>query len=219
MPVREKPDADAMPAAGLRRQVGLGAVTWAVRRPDSRSTAEEKIGAPRIAARPAAAPLAEREDLFGGGQAWVGEGGGLGARRGGLFFWRRRGAQRSGPTGPTGAAYWCPVGRLFFGAAVGPGGNGGLLDLGDRNHPGGQEATQNSDARRDLAGAASPTSDAPRADAKYFGDVLLREAKRVERRAKFSRGHRQVARFCVQDHAACISLVKVPRRGISRAGD
>jgi hypothetical protein len=43
--------------------------------------------------------------------------------------------------------------------------NGGLLDLGDRNRPGSQEAEHNADTAWDAAITMLPTSDAPRADA------------------------------------------------------
>ena len=101
------PDAGALPAASQRRRVGHGAVVFAVGPPGSRTAAEAKIRVPRIAVRPAAGPWGERDDFFGGGQAWVGEGGCLGGRRGRLFR-RRRDEEGSG--------------RLRFGAAVCPGG-------------------------------------------------------------------------------------------------
>ena len=111
-----------MPAASQRRHVGHGAVMFAVGPLGNRTAAEVKIRVPRIAARPAAGLWGERADLFGGGQAWVGEGGCLGGRHGGLFR-RRRDEEGSG--------------RLRFGAAVCPGGDsdGGLLDLGNRHRP------------------------------------------------------------------------------------
>jgi hypothetical protein len=70
----DAPAANAMPAASQRRHVGHGAVSFAVGLPGNRTAAEVKIWAPRIAARPAASLRAERADLFGGAQAWAGEG-------------------------------------------------------------------------------------------------------------------------------------------------
>ena len=137
-----------------------------------------KIEVLRVAVWPAAAFHGEREDLFGGRQAWVGAGGCLGAswRRGGLFFWLRRGAQGSG--------------RLFFGAPVGPDGarDGSLLDLGNRDRSDGHEAAHKGDGAGDAARAILPAPDAPRADSEYPGGMAWREAKRAECRAEFSRG-------------------------------
>jgi hypothetical protein len=140
---------------------------FAIGRLGNRTAAEAKLGAPRVAARPAADLWGERADLFGAG-------GCLGARQGGLF-WRRRSAARSG--------------QLSFGAAVGSGEDrdGDPLDLRDRNCPGSQKAKHDADATGDAALAVSPTSDAPRADAKQLGDVMLREAERAECRAKLNR--------------------------------
>ena len=111
-----------MPAASQRCHVGHGAVMFAVGPLGNGTAAEVKIRMPRIAARPAANLWGERADLFGGSQAWVGVGGCLGARQGGLFR-RRRDEEGSG--------------RPRFGAAVCPGGDrdGGLLDLGNRHRP------------------------------------------------------------------------------------
>jgi hypothetical protein len=148
----DEPDGGAMSAASQRCHVGHGAVMFAVGPLGNRTAAEVKIRTPRIAARPAANLWGERADLFGGSQAWVREGGCLGARQGGLF--RRRLAEEGS-------------GRPRFGAAVGPGGDsdGGLLDLGNRHRPRGEEAQHNADAAWDAAIAVLPTSDAPRADA------------------------------------------------------
>jgi hypothetical protein len=133
-----------------------------------------KIRVPRIAARPAANLWGERADLFGGGQAWVGEGGCLGARQGGLF--RHRLAEEGS-------------GRPRFGAAVCPDGDrdGGLLDLGNRHRPRGQEAEHNADAAGDAAIAVLPASDVPRADAEQLGGAALCNAEGAKRRAEFSR--------------------------------
>ena len=172
----DAPDAGAMPAASQRRRVGHGAVMFAVGPPGNRTAAEVKIRVRRIAARPAASPRGERADLFGCGQTWVGEGGCLGGRHGRLFR-RRRDEEGSG--------------RPRFGAAVCPGGDrdGGLLDLGNRHRPRGQEAEHNADAAGDAAIAVLPASDAPRADAEQLGDAVLCDAERIECRAEFGRGH------------------------------
>ena len=126
--------------------------------------------------RPAAVLGSERDDLFGGAQARVGEGGCLGRRRGGPLRGRRDG-ERSG--------------RLPFGAAVGPGGDsdGGLLDLGNRHRPCGQQAQHDANPAGDAALAALPAPDASRADAEQLGDAVLREAERAECRAEFGPGH------------------------------
>src|SRR6516165_3423920 len=52
--IRDEPGVGAVPAAGLPRQVGRVAVTWAVWRLDNCSIAEEEIGVLRIADGPAA---------------------------------------------------------------------------------------------------------------------------------------------------------------------
>ena len=163
----DEPDAGAMPAASQRRHVGHGAVMFAVGPLGNRTAAEVKIRVPRIAARPAADLWGERADLFGGGQAWVGEGGCLGARHGGLFR-RRRDEEGSG--------------RPRFGAAVCPGGDsdGGLLDLVNRHRARSQEAEHNVDAAGDAAIAVLPAPDAPRADAEQLGDAVLCDAERAE---------------------------------------
>jgi hypothetical protein len=158
-----------------RRHVGHGAVMFAVGSPGHRTAAEVKIRVPEIAARPAANLWGQRADLFGGGQAGVGEGGCLGARQGGLF--RRQLAEEGS-------------GRPRFGAAVYPGGDrdGSLLDLGNRHRPRGQKAEHNVDSPGDAAIAVLPTSDASRADAEQFGDTVLCDVEHVERRAEFGRG-------------------------------
>src|SRR5262245_66078057 len=94
------------PAASQRRHVGHGAVMFAVGPLGNRTAAEVKIRVSRIAARPAANLWGERQDLFSDSRAQVDEGGGLGARQGGLFR-RRRDEEGSG--------------RPRFGAAVCPG--------------------------------------------------------------------------------------------------
>ena len=143
----DEPDAGAMPAASQRRRVGHGAVVFAVGPLGNRTAAEVKIRAPRIAARPAAVTRSERDDFFGGGETWVGEGGCLGGRRGRLFR-RRRDEEGSG--------------RPRFGAAVGSGGN----SAGDRStwpivtQPASQEAEHKVDAAGDAAIAVSPAPDA-----------------------------------------------------------
>jgi hypothetical protein len=119
-------DADAVPAASPPRQVGHAVVIFAVRSLNGWLAAEMEITVPKVAEWPAAGLRAKRADLFddGGGQAGVDEGRlSWTARRDGLFFRRRRDAQRSE--------------RLSFGAAVGPSGDGGLFDLSDRNRPSG----------------------------------------------------------------------------------
>ena len=172
----DAPAAGAMPAASQRRHVGHGAVMFAIGPPGHRTSAEVKIMVPRIAARPAANLWGERADLFGGSQAWVGVGGCLGARQGGLF-WRRR--DEEGSRGPK------------FGAAVYP--DSGLLDLGNRHRPRSQEAEHNADAAGDAAIAILPTPHAPGANAEQSRNVVLCDAKRAECFAEVSRGHGQVA--------------------------
>jgi hypothetical protein len=89
----------------------------AVRLLDNWITAEVKIRVPGVAARPAAGLWSERANLFRSGQACIDEGGCLGTRQVRLF--RRRITEKGSE----------------FDAAVCPGGDGGLLDLGDRNRP------------------------------------------------------------------------------------
>jgi hypothetical protein len=167
--MRDEPEAGAMPAASPRRHVGHRAVVFAVRPPGNRTAAEAKTWETRIAARPAAGLWGERADLCGGGQAWVGEGGCLGARR--------RGLNEEGG------------GRPGLGVAVCPGGDrdGGLLDLGNRHRLRGQEAKHNGDSAWDAAIAVLPAPDAPRADAEQLGDAVLCDAERAECRAEFGR--------------------------------
>jgi hypothetical protein len=153
-----------------RRHVGHGAVMSAVRLLGNRTAAEVKIGVTRIAARPAAGLRGERADLFSGGQARAGEGGYLGARR------RRLDAERGG--------------RPSLGAAVDPGGDGdrdrgGLLDLGNRHCPSGQEASQDDDSAWDAAITVAPASDASWADAEQPSNAC--DAERAER-AEFGCG-------------------------------
>ena len=163
------------PAASRRRHVGHGAVMFAVGPLGNRTAAEVKIRVPRIAARPAANLWGERADLFGGGQAWVGESDCLGGRRGRLFR-RRRDEEGSG--------------RLKFGAAVCPGGDrDDGLDLVNRHRAASQEADHKADAAGDAAIAVLPASDAPRADAEQPGNALLCDAERSDRRAEFGLGH------------------------------
>jgi len=171
-PWSDEPDAGAMPAAGPRRHVGHGAVMCTVRRLDNWITAEVKIRAPRVTTRPAAGSRGERADLLRGGQVLISEGDCL---VGGPF---RRRLDEEGS------------GRLRFGAAVRPGGdrNGGLLDLGNRNHPGGQEVKHDVDSAGDAAVAGLPAPDAPRADAKQLGDAALCNAEYAECRAELIRG-------------------------------
>jgi len=171
-PMRDEPDADAMPAASPRRQVRRGAVTSAVRRLSRRIAAEAKIRVLKIAERPAASFRGERADLFGNGnRAWVGEGGCRGARRGGLL--RRRLDEKGNR-------------RFRRGAAVCPSGDrGGSFDLLDRHHPHGQEVAHNDDGGGPPAGAGFPPPNVPRADGKELRDAALCDAKRVEHRAEF----------------------------------
>src|SRR5262249_18893890 len=115
----------------------------------------------RIATRPAADSWGECADLFGGGQAWVGEG----RRQRGLF--RRRREEGGGR-------------RLRFGAAVGLGGGrdgGGLLHLADRNHPSGQEAEHNGNAARQAAIAVAPMPHGSRVDGKELREAVLRDVE------------------------------------------
>ena len=81
-------------------------------------------------------------------------------------------------------------GRLRFGAAVCPGGDGdgGLFDLSNRNRSSGHEAENNADAAGDAAVAGLPAPDAPRADAKQLGDAALCNAEYAECRAELIRG-------------------------------
>jgi hypothetical protein len=119
-------------------------------------------------------PLGERANLFGGGQARVGAGGGLGAHQGGLLR-RRRDAEGSR--------------RPRLGAAVGPGGDraGGLLDLGNRHCPRSKQAKHNGDPAWDTAIAVSPPADTSRTDAEELGDVALCDTERAERRVEVGR--------------------------------
>ena len=177
-----------MPAASQRRHVGHGAVVFAVGPPGNRTAAEVKIRVPRIAARPAADLGGERADLFGGGQAWVGEGGCLGGAAQGRTVPApaRRGGERA-------AQVWrCR-----------------LSGRGQRRRPArpgqpspsrSQEAEHNADAAGDAAIAVLPAPDAPRADAEQLGDAVLCDAERAECRAEFGRGHCQVACFRVNGH-------------------
>jgi hypothetical protein len=175
-----------------RRHVRHGAVMFAVGPLGNRTAAEVKIGVTRIAAWPATGLWGECANLFGGGQAWAGEGGCFDARRGGLF--RCRLDEEGG-------------GRPRLGAAVCPGGDrdGGLLDLGNRHRPRGQEAEHNADPAWDAAVAVLPTSDAPRADAEQLGDALLCDAERAEGRAEFGCGHWRVTCLRVNGHNARVA--------------
>jgi hypothetical protein len=73
-------------------------------------------------------------------------------------------------------------------AAIGPGGSRdcGLLELGDRHHPRGEEVEQDSHSARDAAIAIAPASDTSWADAKQLSDAC--DTERAECRAKFGRG-------------------------------
>jgi hypothetical protein len=155
--MRDEPDADAMPAARPRRQVGQTAMTRAVGWCDNWIVAKSEIAVLRGAKRPAAARWLKRED---------GEGG----CRGGLLRRRldEKGSRRGAAT--------------YRGDRDG---GGGLLDLGSRYHPLGQQAQHKSSAARDAATAIPPASRTPLVDGKPPGDV--REAKRVERRTKLVR--------------------------------
>jgi hypothetical protein len=139
------------------------------------TSAEVEIRVPRIPAGPAAVARAKRDDLFGRGKTWVGEGGSLGARRGRLF---RRRLDEEGS------------GRLRFGAAVYPGGDSdGGLGLGDCHRPCRQKTEHNVDAAGDAAIAVLPAPEAPRADAEQPGGAVLCNAERVECRAEFGPDH------------------------------
>ena len=74
-----------------QRLVGHGVVVFAVGPPGNRTTAEVKIRARRSRTASSRSPGASATDLFGRGETWVGEGGCLGARQGGLFRRRRDG--------------------------------------------------------------------------------------------------------------------------------
>src|SRR5262249_50220232 len=186
-PPMSEPDAGATPAASPRRHVGHGAVMFAVGPLGNGTAAEVKIRVSRIAARPAANLWGERADLFGGGQAWVGEVGYLGARQGGLF--RRRLAEEGS-------------GRPRFGAAVCPDRDrdGGLLDLGNRHRPRGQQAEYNADAAWDVVIARLPASDALRGDAEQPGNMVLCEAERAQHLAELARSCRAQARWAGHGH-------------------
>ena len=54
--------ADAMPAAGPRRQIGHGTMAFAVGPSGNHAAAKMKIGMLKITARPAADPRGKRED-------------------------------------------------------------------------------------------------------------------------------------------------------------
>src|SRR5262249_27682661 len=87
--------------------------------------AKVKIRAPRVAIRPTASLRGERANLLGGGSTWIGR-----CRLDqGLRFDR-----------PAGFAPARPAARgIRIGVAICPGGDrdGGLLDLSDRDRPGG----------------------------------------------------------------------------------
>jgi hypothetical protein len=172
-------DAGAVPTASPPRQVGHGAVAWAVWRRNDCTAAKAKIPVSGVAERPVAGSGGKRADLFddGGGRTWVDEGRlSWAVRRGGLFFQRRRSTHGSG--------------RLFFGAPVGPGrdGDGDFFDLADRNRSDGHEAAHKGDGARDGARAILPAPNAPRADSEYPGGAARRETKRAECRAELSCG-------------------------------
>jgi hypothetical protein len=193
---KNAPAVEGLPCAGAccergrrQRHVGHGAVMFAVGPLGNRTAAEVKIGVTRIAAWPAAGLWGKRADLCGGGQAWAGE---LGVRQGGLF--RRRLDAEGG-------------GRAALGAAVCAGGDrdGGLLDLGNRYRPRGQQAEHNADPAGDAAIADLPASDASRADAEQLGDAVLGDAERTEGRTEFSCGHWRVACLRVNGHNARVA--------------
>jgi hypothetical protein len=192
-----------LPTASRRRRVGHGAVALAIGPRDNRTAAKVEIRASRIAARPAANPRGERTDLFGGGHVWVGEGGCLDGRQGGLF--RRRLAEEGS-------------GQLGFGVAVGLDGDGGLFDLGNRHCTRGQEADHNGNSARDAALAVLPASNAPWADAEQRGETVLCDSESAECRTEFGRGPCPVARS-VNGHDACVVTGLCDRqRGAPGAG-
>jgi len=124
--------------------VGRDAVFIAVGRRGRGTAAKIKIRVPRIVVWPAAGVRGERDDLFGGGPAWVDR-----------LFWCWLDEERSG--------------RLSFGAAaVCSGGDrdGGLLNLLNRHHPCGNEMDQDMGSAREVAIAGSPMSDGSSGDAK-----------------------------------------------------
>ena len=122
---------------------------FAVGPPGNQIAAKMKVRTPRITTRPATSPWGEREDFFGDGELWVGEGGR--PQRG--LCGRRRGRGRSG--------------RPRVGTAVGPNGDrsGSFFDLGNRHRPRGQQAKHDTDPTGDAAITMLPTSDAPWTDA------------------------------------------------------
>jgi hypothetical protein len=142
---------------------------FAVRLLGNRTAAEVKIGMTGIATWPTASFRGQLTNLLGGGRAWVGEGGALGGRQGGLFR-RRLDAERSAAA-----------------IRLGRGRNGDLLNLSDRHHPRGQETEHDGDSEWNAAVASLPTSHASGADAKQLGDAVLCDAERGERRAEFGR--------------------------------
>jgi hypothetical protein len=152
-----------------RRYVGLSVVPFAVGPLRNRIAAEAKSRVTRIAARPAAGVRGERVDFLGGGQAWVGGGGCLGARRCRLD-------QEGG-------------GRPRFGAAIRPAGDkdGGLLDLANRHRARAQEADQDGDSAWDATAPVLPAADAARADAEQLSGAVLGDAERAKGRAEFGR--------------------------------
>jgi len=149
-----------------RCHAGRDAVLIAVGRCSRGTAAKIKIRVPRIVVWPAAGVRGERDNFFGGGQAWVGEG-----RRQRRPFWCRPDEEGSG--------------RLRFG-----GDKGGCFDLLNCHHPRGQEAEHNGDAARQAAIAVSPMSDSPRVDGKELREAALRDVERAERRAEFGRSRR-----------------------------
>src|SRR5262249_15375 len=119
-------------AAGLltadgRLHVGRDAMLIAVGRRGRGTAAKIKIRVSRIVVWRGGGVGGGGGDLFGGGQAWVGEG-----RRQRRLFWCRLNGAGSG--------------RLRLGGVIRPGGGGdGSFDLLDRHHSRGQEVAHNAD--------------------------------------------------------------------------
>ena len=181
--LRRVKNASGLPPAGepschARRQSAAPHRPWRgdvrSRASGDRTAAEVKIRVRRIAARPAAASEVSAQTF----SAVVGPGPAKAA------------ALTSVATDCSGTGSTRRERGPRFGAAVCPSGkDGGLLDLGNRHRPSGQEAEHNVDATWDVAIAGLPTSDAPRTDAEQLGDAVLCDAERAECRAEFGRGH------------------------------
>jgi len=147
---------------------------------DNWIAAEMEIRMLGIAVWPTTAFRSERVDFFGGSQVWIDKSSCLDMCQGGG---RRR--------------YRFDKLRVGAPVAVGPyrGGHSNFFNLVNRHYSLGDESKHDVDATGGVAGAISPTSDAPRADAEQLGDSVLCEAKCAKRR-----GQSYVRRSGHQEH-------------------